>query len=139
MLHQRFYGVYLGTSEQPLALFLRENWAIDWQKKMAGYNVDGNLFVREYHSYWTIFTKIYSLVNLLKVALTFSDYMGAWDAVNKLTDFLISVDFEKRNCICPRDTQGKIQSRSDECIVHLGEAVEVCAECGEPVHKEGER
>ena len=39
-----------------------------------------------------ILTKVYGYVNLIKVRLAFDDIAGIWEAVNDLSDYLVSVD-----------------------------------------------
>jgi hypothetical protein len=40
------YGVYLMDSKSPMAIFIREDWAIDWQKRMQKKNPSALLYVR---------------------------------------------------------------------------------------------
>jgi len=41
------FGVYLNQSEVPMAIFVREDWAIKWQGVMQRKAKVGTLFVRE--------------------------------------------------------------------------------------------
>ena len=41
-----FYGVYLQDDKSPMALFIREDWAIDFQRRMNKKNPAVTLYVR---------------------------------------------------------------------------------------------
>lgn len=41
-----FYGVYLQDDKSPMALFVREDWAIDFQRRMNKKNPAVTLYVR---------------------------------------------------------------------------------------------
>ena len=40
------YGVYLNNSKKPMAIFIREDWAIAWQNLMQAKTAAGTLYVR---------------------------------------------------------------------------------------------
>ncbi len=53
-----------------------------------------------------ILTKIYGYINRIKVELAFMNIAGVWNAINELSDYLISIDVsDEKPRLPPQDPQ----------------------------------